>query len=102
MGAVVLGRLNVVPRGRLLGWIVLVVVLAAISYSARVASDGETPDDVLYRWSSAVGGLVQYAIILVVVLALARGLSRETLGLRAPASWRKAAGWLVARSSPSG
>ncbi len=96
MGAVVLGRVTVVPRPRLVGWAILVGVLASISYAANFAADGDPPDDALYRWSTAVGGLVQYAIILVVVLALARGLAPATLGLRAPASWRSAAGWLVA------
>jgi hypothetical protein len=96
MGVVVLGRVTVVPRSRLIGWVVLVGLLAAISYAAHFASDGDIPDDALYRWSTAIGGLVQYAIILVIVLALARGLAPATLGLRAPASWRAAAGWLVA------
>ncbi len=96
MGAVVLGRVTVVPRPRLVGWAILVGVLASISYAANFAAEGDPPDDALYRWSTAVGGLVQYAIILVIVLALARGLAPATLGLRAPSSWRSAAGWLVA------
>lgn len=95
MGAVVLGRLTEVPRGRLLGWAALVGVLALLSYAANLAS-GDPPEDVLYRWSTAVGGLVQYALILAVVLALARGLAPETLGLRRPDSWRSAAGWIFA------
>ena len=87
--------MTVVPRSRLIGWAVLVAVLAAISYAAHFASEGDIPDDALYRWSTAIGGLVQYVIILVIVLALARGLAPATLGLRAPASWRAAAGWLA-------
>jgi membrane protease YdiL (CAAX protease family) len=93
MGAVVLGRLTEVPRPRLVGWAILVTVLALVSYSANLAADGDPPDDALYQWSTAVGGIVQYGIILVVVLALARGLSPGTLGLRRPGSWRSAAGW---------
>jgi CAAX protease family protein len=96
MGAVVLGRLTEVPRPRLVGWAILVGVLALVSYSANFASDGDTPDDILYRWSSVVGGIVQYAIILAIVLALCRGLAPETLGLRRPASWRRAAGLMLA------
>ncbi|HEX2303316.1 MAG TPA: type II CAAX endopeptidase family protein [Gaiella sp.] len=95
MGAVVLGRLTEVPRSRLVGWAILVAVLALISYAANLASDGDPPDDVLYRWSTAVGGAVQYAIILAVVLALSRGISPGTLGLRRPASWGRAAGWIL-------
>jgi membrane protease YdiL (CAAX protease family) len=93
MVAVVLGRLTVVPRPRLVGWAILVAVLALVSYSANFAADDDPPDDVLYRWSTAVGGIVQYGIILAVVLALARGISPGTLGLRRPGSWRSAVGW---------
>ncbi len=91
MGAVVLGQLTEVPRPRLVGWAILVTVLAAISYAANLAESGDTPDDLLYRWSSAIGGLVQYAIILAIVLAIARGLAPATLGLVRPRSWRQAA-----------
>ena len=95
MGPVVLGRLTEVPRSRLVGWAILVGVLALLSYAARLG-EGDTPDDVLYRWSTAVGGLIQYAIILVLVLLLARGLAPSTLGLRRPRSWTGAAGRLAA------
>lgn len=78
-----------VPRGRLFGWIVLVVVLASLSYAANL-SDSEQPDDLLYRWTSAVAGLVQYGVILVVLLFLMRGIDRGALGLRRPASWGRA------------
>ena len=44
-----------VPRGRLVGWAIFVGILALISYAANFASEGDTPDDLLYRWSSAVG-----------------------------------------------
>lgn len=54
------------------------------------------PGDVLYRWSTAVAGAVQYAIILAVVLLISRGLAPAVLGLRAPDSWRAAAGWIAA------
>jgi hypothetical protein len=91
MGAVVLGRLTEVPRTRLAGWAGLVGVLALLSYAANLASDGDPPDDILYRWSTAVGGVIEYTIIFVIVLALARGLAPETLGLVRPRSWRHAA-----------
>ena len=95
MGAVVLGRLTEVPRSRLLGWTILVTVLAALSYAANIAG-GDPPKDVLYQWTTAVGGVVQYAIILAVVLLLSRGIAPATLGLRRPSSWARAVGWLVA------
>ena len=91
MGPVVLGRLTEVPRSRLVGWAILVGILALLSYAARLG-DGDTPDDVLYRWSTAVGGLIQYAIILAIVLLIARGIAPATLGLVRPSSWTAAAG----------
>ena len=95
MGAVVLGCLTEVPRSRLLGWSILVAALAALSYAANLAG-GDPPTDVLYQWTTAVGGLIQYAIILAVVLLLSRGIAPATLGLRRPDSWARAAGWIVA------
>jgi membrane protease YdiL (CAAX protease family) len=53
------------------------------------------PGDLLYRWSTVIGGLVQYALILALVLLIARGLAPAVLGLRRPASWRAAAGWIA-------
>lgn len=95
MGAVVLGRLTEVPRTRLVGWAGLAGFLALLSYVAKFASDGDVPEDVLYRWSTAIGGLIEYTIILVVVLALARGLAPGVLGLVRPASWRSAVGKML-------
>jgi sodium transport system permease protein len=88
MGPVVLGRLNAVPAGRAAGWGALVGALAAIGYAGRLA--GGTPDrDVLYRYSTAVGGVVQFAIIAGVVVVIARGLDvQAVLGLVRPRSWR--------------
>jgi CAAX protease family protein len=82
------------PRTRLVGWTILVAILAALSYAANLAG-GDTPDDVLYQWSAAIGGVIQYAIILAVVLLLCRGIAPQALGLRRPASWGRAAGWIV-------
>ena len=96
MGAVVLGRLNQVSRPRLVAWAALVTVLAALSYAANLADSGDPPDDFLYRWSSAIGGLIQYAIILAVMLAIANAVSPATIGLAPPRSWRRAAGLVAA------
>jgi membrane protease YdiL (CAAX protease family) len=88
-------RMNGVPRSRLIGWAILVGALAALSYAANIAG-GKPPDDVLYQWSTAIGALVQYAIILAVVLLIARGIAPATLGLRRPESWPRAAGLILA------
>ncbi len=84
------------PRGRLFGWFVLVGVLAALSYAANLSDAADPPDDLLYRWSSAVAGVVQYGVIFVLLLFLARGLDRAVLGLRRPPSWRSALGLVAA------
>jgi membrane protease YdiL (CAAX protease family) len=96
MGAVVLGRVTGVPRGRAVGWATLVGVLAAIGYAGRIA--GGTPDrDVLYRYSTAVGGAIQFAIIAGVLLALARGLDLpRVFAYTRPRSWPRALGWSAA------
>ena len=91
MGAVVLGRLTEVPRPRLIGWSILVGFLALLSYAANFLSDSDPPDDALYRWSTAIGGVIEYAIILGIVLLVARGIAPATLGLVRPRSWKQAA-----------
>lgn len=69
---------------RLAGWLALVSLLILLAYVSR-ATEGKPDPQVLYRWSTAVGGVIQDGIILVVVLALA-GFDRQLLGLRRPRS----------------
>jgi hypothetical protein len=78
------------PRGKVIGWAALVAVLAALSYAANAADSGDPDRDVLYQWATAIGGAIQYGVILGVVLLIARGLDRRTLGFAAPPSWRRA------------
>ncbi|MBA3718362.1 MAG: hypothetical protein H0W87_09070, partial [Actinobacteria bacterium] len=67
-------------------------VFAALNYAARFSSS-TTDRNVLYTWSAAAFGLVQMAIILGIVLLIARSRPRdEYLGLRRPSSWGLAAG----------
>jgi membrane protease YdiL (CAAX protease family) len=79
----------VTPNGRLIGWALLVGALSAINYISR-ATEGKPPRDILYHYSAAVGGLLQYALILALVVALARPGVRDRLALRRPSSWRRA------------
>src|SRR5205823_9910116 len=83
-----LRRLDV--SGRLIGWLTLVAALAAANYGSRSAA-GSPSRNALYHYSTAVGGLVQYAIILAVVVWIAGG-SRELLALVRPRSWPRALG----------
>jgi membrane protease YdiL (CAAX protease family) len=76
--------------GRLAGWTAFVLAFAALSYGSR-ASGGEPPPDVLYQWSSVADGLVQFAIIGLVLYAIGRG-RPDLFALRRPRSWKLAAG----------
>ncbi len=77
--------------GKLIGWLSLVGVLAALNYASRFSS-GKPPADSLYRYDTAINGIVFYAITFGIVLAIARGLTRAELGARAPDSWPRALG----------
>lgn len=74
-------------RGRLAAWITLVSVLAVLGYASRAAG-GKPPKDAAYQYSTAVSGFVQYAIILAVLLAIARP-DRRLLALRRPSSYER-------------
>ena len=58
-------------RGKLTAWGILVSLLVLLGYASRAAG-GKPAKDVAYRYSTAASGLIQYAIILAVVLAIAR------------------------------
>jgi len=82
--------------GRLVAWIGLVAVLAVLAYGSR-AAEGKPPHDFVYRYELAVGGLIQYGLVLAVVVAIAWGAQpRALLGLRRPSSWAQAAGLALA------
>jgi membrane protease YdiL (CAAX protease family) len=77
--------------GRLIAWLALVGALAALAYVGR-ASEGDPPEDVLYRYETAVGSAILYGLVFAIVLLLCRGASaRELLALRRPQSWGRAA-----------
>lgn len=74
--------------GPRLGWAILVGVVSVVSFLSHLA--GPTPKNVVYTWSLAVGTLGQFAVILTVVLVLARHDLRGLLALRRPSSWKLA------------
>lgn len=81
---------------RLIGWSAFVVSFAALAYGSR-AVDGKPDRNVLYTYDNAVGGIVGYAIILSIALAIAWGLSaRDAFAFRRPHSWAQAIGLAVA------
>src|SRR6516165_5226981 len=56
---------------RLVLWLGVVGVLILLAYGTR-ASSGKPDRQVLYHWSTAVGGLIQDAVVLAIVLLIAR------------------------------
>ncbi len=85
-----------VAGGKLAAWTALVGTLIALAYVANASSAGPPDKDVLYEYSTAVAALVQYALMLAIVLAIARGLPRETLGFHRPKAWPRALGLTLA------
>jgi membrane protease YdiL (CAAX protease family) len=84
-----------IGTGRLMAWAVLIVVIGTLNAVGH-AAEGAADRTVLYKYSTAVGGTIQYAVILGIVLFIARGLDfREVFALRRPSSLRAAAGWVV-------
>jgi membrane protease YdiL (CAAX protease family) len=73
-------------------WASLVGLLALLGYAGRF-SGGEPADDALYRYETAIGGMVVYGILLAVLLWIFRGQpGRLVFALRRPESWPKALG----------
>ena len=74
-------------KDRLAFWFILVGVLAVLQYAGRFVAGKPSPQ-VLYEWSTAIGTVVQDAIILGLVLLIAKP-RYDLLALRRPASiWR--------------
>ena len=79
-------------RRRLALWFALIGFFIVVQYASRSAGTPET--DPLYKWSFAVGSVIQEAIFLLIVLAIA-GFSVERLGLRLPKLKWRAVGLVV-------
>lgn len=80
-------------RGKLIGWSALVGALIALNYASRFAS-GKPDRNVLYEYSTAIGSVFLYGLMLIVVLAIA-GFRADLLALRRPSSWPRALGLAV-------
>jgi membrane protease YdiL (CAAX protease family) len=77
-------------RSALAAWTTFVVAFASLSYALRFG-EGKPPKDLLYRWSTAESSLIQYAVIGLIVYAIAGlGDRRELFALRRPTSWKTA------------
>ncbi len=73
-------------------WSSFVLAFATLNYGVRF-TEGKPPKDLLYKWSTVVGNLVQFAIIAAIVYGIAglAGDRRQVLALRRPTSWATAA-----------
>ncbi|HSB39441.1 MAG TPA: CPBP family intramembrane glutamic endopeptidase [Gaiellaceae bacterium] len=74
---------------KLAAWLALVGSLALLNYASRFSS-GKPPPDTLYRYDTALSGVIFYGLTLAIVLWIARGVPNDELGLRAPRSWGRA------------
>jgi len=68
-------------------------LISTIAYASRF-TEGKPDRNALYQWSTALGELVVFAIIVAVTLAIA-GSRHDLLALRRPRSWRRALGLCV-------
>src|SRR5689334_7060151 len=84
-------------RIRLAWWCVLVAAIAALNYISRFTSSSSSSSsrDEVYRWSGFVGGIVFYALWLVLLLVIAVD-HTDLLALRRPRSWPRAVGYALA------
>ena len=86
-----MGRVDHRVSGALIGWLSFVAIFSALNYTARF-SGPSPPKDVAYRWESSIGALIQFAVVLAIVLLIARSRNkREFFALRRPTSWGLAA-----------
>lgn len=80
-------------RGRLVLWLIYIGILVALQYGSYFSGENgsKAPADFLYRYSTAIGGVVQFSIMLGVALLIARDApKRELFALRRPTSWGRA------------
>jgi membrane protease YdiL (CAAX protease family) len=86
---------NGTTYGRLIAWCGFVAALAALGYAARFADSEGPANDVLFKWSTAIGGAIQYLFMAAVAIAIGRPLGRTALGLHRPASWGRAGALVI-------
>src|SRR5439155_24705363 len=80
-------------RWRLGAWIAFGMLVSAVAYASRFTA-GPPERDALYKWSTAIGEVFVFAVIITVTLAIT-GSQRQLLALRRPYSWRRAAALAV-------
>jgi membrane protease YdiL (CAAX protease family) len=86
-------RNTVLSHGRLTAWLALAVALAALSYAANLFVDEPLPPDLLFRYSTGISTVIQWAVLLIPLFFITRGLRiRDVLALHRPNAWPWALG----------
>jgi membrane protease YdiL (CAAX protease family) len=78
---------------RLVAWILFVALVSGVAYASRFTA-GRPDRNALYQWSTAIGELTVFAVILAVTLAITGG-RYDLLALNRPTSWGKALLWCL-------
>jgi membrane protease YdiL (CAAX protease family) len=92
VGAGGAGARGLALTGKRVAWAALVGAVALLGYAQRFAG-GKPPKNVVYDYGTAVSELLLFALILGIVLWIARGLPKhEAFALRRPRSWGRAIG----------
>ena len=99
MGALGLGRIEAAAqqpcpyRGKLIAWLVFDALLTLVNWAGRLSS-GTPKQNAAYEWSTSIGAVIQFALLLLVIAWIARG-EWGLLALRRPRSWARAVGQIV-------
>ncbi len=82
---------------KLVAWWVLVGTLILIGFlSAASAEDDADRSNAVYEYQFGIGGLFIYALLIGIVLFIARGLDwREIFAFKRPTSWKRAGGLTI-------
>jgi membrane protease YdiL (CAAX protease family) len=69
-------------------WASFILAFATLSYALRF-TEGKPPKNLLYKWATVEGNLIQFGIIAAIVYGIAgfAGPRREVFALRRPTSW---------------
>jgi hypothetical protein len=69
-------------------WTSFILAFAALSYTLRF-TEGKPPKNLLYKWTTVEGNLIQFAIIAAIIYGIAgfAGPRRQVFALRRPSSW---------------
>jgi membrane protease YdiL (CAAX protease family) len=83
--------------GKLIAWLSVIGFLCALNYTLNyaVTTNKQDTQKALYHYSTAVGSVFVYGLILLVMLWIA-GFRRDLLALRRPKSWLVSLGLAVA------